>query len=382
MKIGIDGYEANVTNRVGIGRYAYELLAHIYKEVKRGKNQGKRSDVSFVVFLPSVPLSDMPKATDWWQYRVVRPSRLWTFVGFPWAILREHPSLDVVFSPTHYIPRFVTIPRVMSVMDLSYLKFPGLFKKKDLYQLTRWTRYAVAHATRIFTISECTKNDIIDTYRVDGSAVEVTYPGFTMATGNVPTLDSLVKTYHIASKYILSVGTIQPRKNYAALIEAFSRVAHETEFAGTDLVIVGKPGWLVEGILAAPAKFSLEGRVHFLNFVPDSDLPAFYTHAQCFVLPSLYEGFGLPVLEAMAYKCPVVVSDVSSLPEIAGAAGIYVKPTDIESIAKGMRIVIGEKGTAEGKKRIEVGLKQVGKFTWEKAASQTLKILEEVGGKQ
>lgn len=380
MIIAIDGYEANVPTRVGIGRYAYELLVHIYEETKKRRSEdAKGAALSFIIYLPSAPLPDMPKETEWWQYRVVGPKKLWTFIGLPLALLLAHPQPDVVFSPTHYIPRFILIPRVMAIMDLSYLTYPELFKKKDLHQLTHWTAYSARHAKGVFTISEFSRRAIIEAYGVDPSRVFVTYPGFSMDKATViGTQAELAAKYDLANDYILSVGTLQPRKNFVRLIESFARYI-KTSKKNMDLVIVGKKGWLYEEIVAAPATYGVSDRVKFLDFIPDSDLPGLYTHATCFVLPSLYEGFGLPVLEAMHYGCPVVVSDVSSLPEIAGAAGVYVNPEDATDIARGMGVAISEKNKPAGKKRIAIGTKQVGKFTWEKAAAQTLAVLADVG---
>ena len=147
-------------------------------------------------------------------------------------------------------------------------------------------------------------------------------------------------------------------------------------------VIVGKKGWLYDEILKSPKKFGVESSVRFLDFVDDHDLPALYKKALCFALPSLYEGFGLPVLEAMAYSCPVVISNVSSLPEIAGNAGVYVEAENVQSIADGIHKTILEIQSAEGKKRIKAGLEQVKKFSWENAAKKTLEILEKVGQKE
>lgn len=340
MKIAIDGYEANTKNRVGIGRYAYEILIGLEKIAKK-------HDVT--VFLPSKPLSDMPP----WQYSVIGPKRFWTFIGLPWALAKQ--NFDVVFSPTHYIPRFVSTPRVMSIMDMSFLEYSELFRKKDLYQLVNWTRYGARHAKRILTISEFSKNAIINAYGVPKERVVVTYPGLNMET---------VKKQSTYKNYILSVGTLQPRKNYIRLIEAFSKLDSDLT-----LIIVGKKGWMYEEILAAPLKYGVASRVKFLDYVPDEDLPGLYQGARCFALPSLYEGFGLPVLEAMAQNCPVVVSNISSLPEIAGNEGIYIDPMDVDSIVHGMK---------EGLKVLHKSSSQVKKFRWEKAAKQTLEVLENI----
>lgn len=373
MNIGIDAYEANVANRVGIGRYAYEILTHLYPLM--GKH-------SVTVFLPGPLQNDMPAETKNWQYRICGPAKLWTFVGLPLAIGRERPQIDVLFSPTHYIPRFVSTPRVMAIMDLSYLLYPDLFRPKDLYQLKQWTGYSVAHAARILTISEFSKNAIIERYHVPAGSVEVTYPGFTMTKNTASiSFETLTQAYGISRNYILSVGTIQPRKNFTKLIEAFARflASNKQKFSDLQLVIIGKKGWLYEDILSAPKRYGVEDRVKFLDFVPDGELPVFYEHALCFALPSLYEGFGLPLLEAMAYKCPVVASNVSSLPEIAGKAAVYVNPDDAASIADGLLTAVRQRNLVQGRQRIQKGLSQVKLFTWEKAAKQTLEILESAG---
>jgi glycosyltransferase involved in cell wall biosynthesis len=374
MIIAIDGYEANVTQRVGIGRYAYDILSNMHTILTRLNGSGYQVRV----YLPSKPLPDMPKETPWWRYIVRGPSSLWTFIGLPLALLQDQPRADVVFSPTHYVPRFVSISRVMAIMDTSYLEFPQMFRPRDLYQLTHWTKYAVTCAKRIVTISAFSKNAIINAYKVPHRNVVVTYPGLSMTKSSN---EDIFKKYHISKHFILSVGTIQPRKNYARLIEAFGKflTLNKQKFGEIQLVIIGKKGWLYDRILETPVRLGLTDQVKFLHNVPDGDLPSFYQNALSFALPSLYEGFGLPVLEAMAYKCPVVVSNVSSIPEISGPAGVYVDPKDVNSIAQGLLTAVRQRNLMQGKMRIQKGLAQVKLFSWEKAAKQTLEVLTEVG---
>ncbi len=376
MVIAIDGYEANVVSRVGIGRYAFEILKHIYGLVSQ--NAKFKAQHTLRVYLPSGPLSDMPKETPWWKYRIAKPKVLWTFFGLPRVLMQDKPSANVIFSPTHYVPRYVRTPRVMAIMDLSYLTYPDMFRREDIHKLTYWTAYGVGIAKKILTISQYSKNAIIKAYGVPKENVVVTYPGITMAKPRTHST-SVLEKYSIAKPYILSVGTIQPRKNYVRLIEAFSRLPEK--YSGLTLVIVGKKGWLWEETLDAPKRFGVERRVKFLDFVPDKDLPALYGQAECFILVSLYEGFGLPVLEAMAYERPVVVSKVSSIPEIAGDAGIYVDPESAESIVSGLTEALDERGTEKGRERIRVGKTRVKQFSWEKAAKTTLDVLVRVGGK-
>ena len=291
-------------------------------------------------------------------------------------------------------------------MDLSYIHFPELFKKSDLYQLMNWTQYSVRKAKKILTISQASKSDIIRVYQVPKEKVVVTYPGikkfsifnfqFSMKS-QFSNFQKIKDKYGINGEYILFVGTIQPRKNIVRLVEAFSKIRMHTNnyFESTrikkdsdksgekirknsdlQLGIVGKKGWLYEEILGAPKKFGVEDRVKFLDFVPDEDLTLFYKHALFFILPSLYEGFGLPVLEAMKWGCPVITSKVSSLPEAGGDAAIYVDPENIDDIVSKMELLM--KDQEKRKDMIEKGYKQVKKFSWDKTARETLKALEEV----
>lgn len=369
MILAIDGYEANVAHRVGIGRFGHELLGAIARLHERNPTF---SEVR--VYLPDVPIGDMPKATDAWYYRVAKPKKFWTFVGLPLALSREKISADVIFSPTHYIPRFTTMPKVMAIMDLSYLVYPELFRSVDLQKLTQWTAHSAAHASRIITISEFSKSAIIKAYRVDPQRVQVVYPGLGENKRTTHDMIDQVVQDTIDGRYIVSVGTLQPRKNFSKLIEAFAMLSDRT----IQLVIVGKKGWLYDEILEAPKKFGVSDRVKFLDYVTDNALPGLYQNAECFVLASLYEGFGLPVLEAMSYGVPVVVSQSSSLPEIAGEAGIYIDPQDTESITLGLTKALLEKGK-ERSKRISHGISRAKQFTWARAAGQVMEVLQEVG---
>lgn len=371
MLLAIDGYEANAAVRVGVGRYAFELIERIAKR----QASGSSPFAEVVVYLPEEKRPHMPAESGTFHYRVVGPKPFWTFFGFPLALMLAGRKADVVFSPTHYLPRWVRVPRVIAVMDVSYLRYPELFKPADLHKLVNWTAFSVAHAARVITISEFSKRAIIKAYHVPEDRVVVAYPALTEWQAK-HTMGTSKKALSTPKRYILTVGTLQPRKNFARLIEAFSQLSDRS----LDLVIVGKKGWLYEGILEAPKTYGVESRVKFMDFVADDALPALYKNAACFVLPSLYEGFGLPVLEAMSYGIPVVVSNVSSLPEIAGDAGIYIDPEDTKSITEGIAEALAETGAAKTK-RIAAGKKRVTLFTWDKAADTVIDVLVSVGGK-
>lgn len=372
MIIGIDGNEANVSKRVGISEYAFQLLVRFAQKHK--------SSITNHVYLKSEPLPSLPEEANNWKYRVFGPGKLWTQWRLPLDLYLHRPRPDVFFSPTHYAPRFSPVPTVVSVMDLSYLKFPELFNKSDLYQLRSWTAYSVKHAAKVLTISNSSKDDIINAYNVSPEKVVTVYPGIKETVNLEPQIygmNQLQAKYHLSGNYILFVGTLQPRKNISRLIEAFSRIKkHEAGIKDLELVIIGKRGWLYEEILAAPEKFGVKNSVKFLQGVTDEELAVFYKHALCYVLPSLYEGFGLPILEAMKHGCPVITSNVSSLPEAGGNAALYVDPENIGDIAEKIAKLISDKSLRE--ELVEKGKKQVAKFSWDKAARETLEVLQEV----
>ena len=372
MLIGIDGNEANVEKKVGISEYAFQLLWQF------ASSKFKVKSSKFVIYLKDKPRGDMPLEREGWQYRVIGPKRMWTQVGLPFDLYTHFPRPDVFFTPSHYAPIFSPVPTVISIMDLSYIHFPHLFNKTDLYQLQNWTKYSAKNARMVLTISEASKRDIIDIYGISQDKIVVTYPGLKKTHSKEGIPMDLLKSYQISGDYILFVGTLQPRKNIERLIEAFSQISFSHK--NLSLVVVGKHGWLYEDILQASKKYGVEQKVKFVSFVPDTDLAHFYTHAKCFVLPSLYEGFGLPVLEAMSYGCPVVTSNISSLPEAGGDAALYVNPKDVTDIAKKITMVLDSEKLR--KEMIEKGKRHVKKFSWEKTAKETLSVLESVGGEK
>lgn len=373
MIIGIDGNEANVAKRVGISEYAYQLLLQFSSSTFKDKK------IKFVVYLKDEPMSHLPKEGKNWSYRVLKPGKLWTQWRLPLDLFLHRPKPDVFFSMTHYAPRFSSVPTVVSVMDVAYERFPELFNQSDLYQLRNWTAYSVKQAKKVVTISNSSKDDIIKSYDTPSAKVEVIYPGIKHIASLEPRvfgMNQLQSKYHIADNFILFVGTLQPRKNIARLIEAFAKVNNEKAL---DLVIIGKKGWQYEEILAAPEKFAVSDRVKFLEGINDDELSMFYKHAVCYVLPSLYEGFGLPVVEAMQRGCPVITSNISSMPEAGGEAALYVDPENVDDIAEKISLLVTDKKLRE--ELIEKGKKQVKKFSWEKAAKETLDVLQEVAKK-
>lgn len=386
MVIGIDGNEANIDKKVGISEYVYELLMQFHSS-QQSEISNQKEHTKFKIYLKEKPTHGLPMEAEGWEYKVFGPKKMWTQFALPAKLYLEREKPDVFFSPAHYAPRFSPVPTVISIMDLAFFHFPELFAKKDLYQLHKWTEYSVKKASKIITISEASKDDIIKLYHIPQDRIHVVYPGIKESLTLTPhnySMQDLQQKYGISDNFILFVGTLQPRKNIVRAIEAFSKVVsrrseirdQKSEDGELQFVIVGRKGWLYEDILAAPKKYGVEDKVKFLDFVPDDELPTLYKNAKCFLWPSLYEGFGLPVVEAMSYGCPVITSNTSSLPEAGGDAAVYVDPRDTDDIAKKLQVVLSTK--SKRAEMIEKGKKQVAKFSWEKAAEQTLEVLQQV----
>jgi glycosyltransferase involved in cell wall biosynthesis len=238
------------------------------------------------------------------------------------------------------------------------------------------TKFAVKSAKRVIAISEATKKDLIRFYKAGSDKIAVTHLGLDsrfrpMKYEQVqPVLDKYGLIYQ---KYILFVGTIQPRKNIIRLVEAFQKIRKENHIE-EKLVIAGQRGWLWEPIVKKIKMAGLDGSILYLDYVKKEDLPAIIAGAKLLTLPALYEGFGLPPLEAMASGVPVVVSNVSSLPEVVGDAGVLVDPDSEESMADGLLRVLMDNNLRE--QMIAKGLERASQFTWENTAGKTLEVFE------
>jgi len=366
MIIGIDGNEANIEKRVGSNQYAFELMKALYKLKNR---------YQWIIYLRDKPLADMPLARKDWEYRVFGPKKFWTQWRLPLDLYLHEPRPDIFFSPGHYSPRFCPAPLVVSIMDLGYLRFPEQFTKRDLYQLTSWTACSIKKASHLFAISESTKNDIIKRYQIAEKKISVTYPGYNEKNFQFPIsnfqINKVKKKYKISGDYLLFLSTLKPGKNIERLIEAFSIINHQSSII--NLVIAGRKGWLYQTIFDKVKELGLTKRVIFTGFVDEEEVPALMAGAKVFVLPSFWEGFGIPVVEAMACGVPVVVSNAGSLPEVVGEAGVVVDPYQSEDIARGIKEAIDNRDEL-----VKKGLEQVKKFSWEKCARETLEVLEKL----
>lgn len=377
MKIALIGYEANIKNRVGSNQYAFELLKAIYE--LDHKNQ-------YTIFLPTLPLSDLPPVRYNWHYKICGPKKFWNLFGLPLALFRQKPKVDLVFNPGHYCPLIFPAPLVVTIMDLGYLRFPRHFTKKIYWKLKFWTALSIKRAKHLLTISQATKNDIIRYYRIDSKKITVSYPGYDKNKFDIKILrykdiKRVKEKYGIKGKYLLFLSTLKPSKNVEGLLKAVEilvgsqELGVRTQYSELKLVIAGRKGWMFEEIFKKVKELNLQDKVIFTDFIEEKEAPILMAGAEVFVLPSFWEGFGIPVVEAMASGTPVVVSNAGSLPEIVGDAGIIVDPYNPESIACGIKKAIEEKD-----RLVVKGLKQSRQFNWLNCGKKAIEILEKAGG--
>lgn len=377
MVIGINGNEANVEHRVGVGQYAFELLKHL--------NKLDTPDIQFRIYLADNPRSDMPKAGPGWSYEILPGGAFWTLTTLQFALIKEKiagNAPDIFLTLTHYTPIFMPLPSVICIMDLAFERFPNFFKPRDLYQLKYWTRISVFGAQKIVTISEFSKKEIISLYHVPADKIEVVYPGFDEErfNDNVSKNDKrnleLKKKYDLEEGYFVYIGTLQPRKNLVRLVEAFASLERKNlKLAVVGMKNEGRGGWMFEAFISKVKELGLSDRVVLTGYVPDEELPYLLSGSLGYILPSLYEGFGIPPIEAMALGVTTIVSNTSSLYEVCGPEAVYIEdPYSIASIKKALAFVLHMKA-GEFVRRSESGKKWVNRFSWQKSASKLLKIL-------
>jgi glycosyltransferase involved in cell wall biosynthesis len=275
-------------------------------------------------------------------------------------------------------PPFSPCPVVVSIHDLSFEHLPQTFKRRSRLQLRLTVRRSARNAAQVIALSEHTRMDLINTYNLRPEKVNVVpiaAPAAFAPVRDNNELQRVRQTYGIGPDYILSVGSIQPRKNLRRLVEAYSLLRHErTEGKLPQLVLVGKNAWLYEETLRSLKDLKVGVSVILTGYVPESDLPALYSGALCFVYPSYFEGFGLPPLEAMKCGAPVIVGNKTSLPEVVGEAALMVDPFDVNAIAGAIQKMISD-SHLRSELRVK-GLERAKRFDWKETARQTLAVYE------
>lgn len=371
MKIGIDGNEANIENRVGVNKYAFKIIHELYI-----LNENKPNPDSLIVYLKNPVLPDMPKETKNFRYKVLGGGSLWVITKLTPYLLLNPEKIDVLFSPSHYVPPFLTIPRVFSIMDLGYLEFTGQFTKMVFWQLKYWTAISIFVSKQVLTISESSKQDIVRHYPWASKKVAVTPLSHDLSEKDFKISENDVRRvknkYSIVHDYILYVGTLKPSKNVEGLIAAFSKLKYNKPL---QLVIAGKKGWMYTEMFKLVKKLGVQDSVVFTDYVDDSDKMALRKGAKIFVQPSFWEGFGIDTLSCMTMGVPVVASNVGSLSEVIGKAGVIIDPYSINDIVRGISKVL-KMNQKEYNDLVRLGIEQAKKFSWQKCAELTMESIK------
>jgi glycosyltransferase involved in cell wall biosynthesis len=372
MKVAID---ARKLHDFGIGTYIRTLLRHL-----------ARIDQTSEYLLLTAEADLDAAASLGPNFRtVLEPSPNYSVreqLHVPWLLYQEKP--DVFHAPHYVLPALTRCRSVVTIHDCIHLMFPQYLPNRAAYAYARGSLWNAAHkATRILTVSEASKRDILHFFNVPPEKIEVVYNAIDERFWDTPTPEDVERVrerYQLAHRFILYVGNIKPHKNLVRLIEAFDGLRRLGGFDDVKLLIIGDQISKLPALRRAVHSHKLHKEVRFLGYLTDETLAILYRLASLFVFPSLYEGFGLPPLEAMACGTPVVTSNVSSLPEVAGDAAVLVDPTSVDAIVDGMRRVLTDPV-------LEAQLRQRGplrarEFSWERSVARTHAIYRAVGDRR
>jgi glycosyltransferase involved in cell wall biosynthesis len=289
------------------------------------------------------------------------------------------PGATLFHATEHLLLPLRGTPTVLTVHDLIFRRYPAHHKRLNRWYLNATMPLFCRRAGHIIAVSEQSKRDLIEAYGVSPDKITVIYEAADLRFCPQPaeTVADVRARYSLPDRYLLFVGTIEPRKNLGRVLAAFERL-HAADLTGA-LVIVGKRGWLYDDFFARLEESPAKQAVIFPGFIPDADLPAVYAGAQVLAFPSEFEGFGLPVLEAMACGTPAVCSNTSSLPEVTGDAALLIDPVDVDALTDALRRVLNDPALAANLR--SRGLAQAARFSWARAAEETLAVYRRVMGK-
>ncbi|MBN1262815.1 MAG: glycosyltransferase family 4 protein [Candidatus Pacebacteria bacterium] len=372
MIIGIDASRAFIQKRTGTENYSRHLIFWLTKLDRINQ---------YRLYLKNRQRIDFGLPPNFQVVRIPLP-RLWTQAGL--AVRSFLDPLDVLFIPAHTLPiiRRPGLKTVVTIHGLESEYLPEHYQWPQKLFLNCSTHYAVKKADQLIAVSAWTRDQLVARLGANPKKIKVIYEGVEEAKFRIPDskfqIERVKRKYQLERDYVLFVGTIQPRKNLVRLIQAFGKFSEQTSRLFS-LVLVGKPGWQYDKIYATPAQLGIAGRVKFLGHVPQKDLVALYRGAGVFCLPSLMEGFGLPVLEAMAAGVPVIAGQAGALPEVVSRAGLLVNPEKVEEIAAALELILKNRTLRQALKK--KGLKRAKKLSWQKTAQKTLELIQSLESK-
>ncbi|OGH59358.1 MAG: hypothetical protein A2725_00835 [Candidatus Magasanikbacteria bacterium RIFCSPHIGHO2_01_FULL_33_34] len=374
LTIGIDASRANNKNKTGVEWYAWHLIQNL-KKINISSQTGK--DVQFVLYSREKLEGEIAELPSNWSSKVLYwpPKRFWTQIRLSYEMLINPP--DVLFVPAHVFPIVRPRKTVMTIHDIAALRFPKSYSVFQRFYTIWSAKIALKKLWKIIVPSNFTKNELLSLKTEQyASKIKVLYHGYderyNIVNGD-ENIANILKKYNIKQPYILSIGRLEEKKNTKRIVQAFNHIAQKTKVGEMSLVLVGLPGYGYNDILKTINKSQYKEKIISPGYVEPEDLRYILKGAEVFVFPSLCEGFGLPVLDAMASGVSVVASSGSSLEEIGSDACLYVDPQDVWDIAKTISTLLDN--TDICKKQIQKGMVRVKDFSWDKCAEETLVLL-------
>jgi len=359
MNIGIDASRAFIKEKTGIEEYSYQLI----------RNLAMMDLKSHQIFLYAKKNSVIDfNLPDNFKLKIISLNKLWTQIGLASEMMKNKP--DILFVPSYTIPQTHPAKTIVTIHGLEYKYFPECYSIKERLFLELNTLFSIKWSSKIIVPSESTKRDLIKFYGVEDSKIKVVYHG----VRSQKFIKSKVHKVKNNEFNILFVGRLEKRKNIVNLIKAFEvfKKSYELRATSYKLILVGKAGFGFQEIKKAIQESFFSKDIILKNYISEAEKDELYKKADLFVLPSFYEGFGLPILEAMSYGVPVICSNNSSLPEVAGDAALLVDPNNIQEISEAMSKVFNDDLR---NKMIKKGFENVERFSWEKCARETMNVL-------
>ena len=350
----------------GVSNYSQNLLMAL------GKEAGGHRFTAFVND-PNFAASNITLRRSRWPAQNPLIRIAWEQTALPLALMQLDAAL--VHGLVNVLPLTTKLPGVVTVHDLSFVRMPEKLPPAKRFYLTRLCAASVARARRVIAISRQTADDLLDCFGVEAGKIEIVYNGVAenFSPGPVVETEEFRISAGLPERFLLYLGTLEPRKNLARLIDGYARWREIDPAAqGVALVLAGGKGWYYDEIFQRVHDWGLEDVVHFPGFIPSAQLPHWYRAAAAFVYPSLFEGFGLPVAEAMACGTPVICSDAASLLEVAGDAALTFPAADTDGLVQALRTLFAQ--PAVGAYLAQRGLARSSRFTWQRAAQQTLAV--------
>jgi len=377
LRIGIDiSSLLNHGPDIGAGRYIFNLVKNLVTEDKENTYvlTGRYETKEYLNIINNLR-EEFNGRVD---FKLIKTSHkkleLWDKLRFPPLELTGFDA-DIFHCPDYLVPPTINKNIIITIHDLAFIRYPQFNFDWFIKKYTKLVRKNALRAKRIIADSLSTKNDIVRFFKINPDKIDVIYlaaeSSFKKLNDNEKDINSLIK-HGIDRKYILSVGTIEPRKNFITLIKVFNLIKENEAAANLKLVIAGRTGWKSEDTYAERERSPYRKDILFTGRIPDSELIQIYNQAEIFVYPSIFEGFGLPPLEAMSCGLPIIASDTSSLKEVVGDSGILVKPENEYELARNILDVLRNKELKE--KLTKKSLLKAKKFSWQKTATRTLEI--------